>query len=157
MRAAKDVLNAFQRIARAPVTFISRGDGSGTHEREQALWTAARVTPPADRLLVSGRSMAVALRHAQERQGYTLSDEATFWQLEKQFDLVVLFAGDGRLLNTCAVVYPPGSRVAEAFADWLTRGEGRERIARHRIEGHVPFSVWPAGCSDEHPSARPCD
>jgi tungstate transport system substrate-binding protein len=68
VRQAADALDAFQRIAGAPVTFVSRGDSSGTHEREQALWKAADVMPPPDRLLVSGRSMAVALRHAQERQ-----------------------------------------------------------------------------------------
>ena len=93
IREAGDALEAFRRIAGAPVTFVSRGDSSGTHERELMLWKAAGVTPPPERLLVSGRSMAVALRHAQERQGYTLSDEATFWQLERQLDLVVLFDG----------------------------------------------------------------
>jgi hypothetical protein len=110
VRQATDALDAFRRMAGAPVTFVSRGDSSGTHEREQALWKAAEAVPPADRLLVSGRSMAVALRHAQERQGYTLSDKATFWQLERQLDLVLLFAGDARLLNTYAVVLPRAMR-----------------------------------------------
>jgi tungstate transport system substrate-binding protein len=156
VRQAADALDAFRRIARAPVTFVSRGDSSGTHEREQALWKAADAIPPADRLLVSGRSMAVALRHAQERQGYTLSDEATFWQLERQLDLVELFAADPRLLNTYAVVHPPGNQVAYSFAEWLTRGAGRERIDRYRVQGRVAFTVWPSGCPDNAPALPLC-
>ncbi len=156
VREARDALDAFQRIAHAAVTFVSRGDGSGTHEREQALWNNAGVTPAAGRLLVSGRGMAIALRHAQEREGYTLSDEATFWQLERQLDLVVLFAGDARLLNTYAVVHPRGNRISEAFAEWLTRGEGRQRISTYRIDARPAFTVWPLGCSDENPNVQPC-
>jgi tungstate transport system substrate-binding protein len=156
VRQATDALDAFRRIAGAPVTFVSRGDQSGTHEREQLLWNAAGVLPAADRLLVSGRSMATALRHAQERQGYTLSDEATFWQLERQVDLVTLFAGDPRLLNTYAVVYPRGNRSAESFAEWLTHGAGRERIDAYRVRDRVAFTVWPRSCPDTTPAAQPC-
>jgi tungstate transport system substrate-binding protein len=156
VREATDAFDAFRRIAAEPVTFVSRGDSSGTHEREQMLWKTAGVMPRADRLLVSGRSMAVALRHAQERQGYTLSDEATFWQLEPQLDLVLLFAGDARLLNTYAVVYPRGNEVADALTEWLTRGPGRERIDRFRAQGRIAFTVWPLGCPDYAPTVPLC-
>jgi tungstate transport system substrate-binding protein len=152
---ASDVLEAFRGIA-ATTVFVSRGDSSGTHEREQALWKSAGVMPPPDRLLVSGRSMAVALRHAQERQGYTLSDEATFWQMERQLDLVVLFADDPRLLNTYSVVRPPDNRLADKFAEWLTRGDGRRRIETYRVQGRVAFSIWPAHCADDAPTLQPC-
>src|SRR5688572_23390921 len=156
IREAGDALEAFRRIAGSPVTFVSRGDSSGTHERELMLWKAAGVAPPPERLLVSGRSMAVALRHAQERQGYTLSDEATFWQLERQLDLVVLFDGDARLLNTYAVIHPRNNQTAGAFAEWLSRGGGRERIERYQIQGRVAFTVWPRSCPDNTPALPPC-
>jgi tungstate transport system substrate-binding protein len=156
IRQAGDALEAVRRIAGAPVTFVSRGDSSGTHERELMLWKAAGVAPPPERLLVSGRSMAVALRHAQERQGYTLSDEATFWQLERQLDLVVLFDGDARLLNTYAVVHPPGSQAADRFIHWLTRGAGRQRIDAYRVQERVAFTVWPSRCPDDTPVLQPC-
>ena len=144
VQGVADVADAFRRIAGAPVTFVSRGDGSGTHERELALWKAAGVTPPPDRWLVSGRSMAVALRHAQERQGYTLSDEATFRQMQGQLDLVTLVAGDARLLNVYAVIHPPGNRIAGAFAEWIAAGEGRNAMAAYRIEGRQAFTPWPS-------------
>jgi tungstate transport system substrate-binding protein len=121
------------------------------------LWKAAGIVPAPERLLVSGRSMAVALRHAEERQGYTLSDEATFWQLERQLDLVVLFDGDARLLNTYAVIHPPGTDAADRFTNWLTRGAGRQRIGAYRVQERVAFAVWPSGCPDAAPTLQPCE
>ncbi len=153
---APDALEAFRRIAAAPATFVSRGDESGTHERELALWQEAGAAPDQARLIISGRGMALTLRHAQERQGYTLSDEATFWQLERQLDLVVLAAGDARLLNTYAVIHPPDQPLADAFSGWLTRGDGRTRLGAYEIEGRPAFTAWPDGCPGERPDLMPC-
>jgi ABC-type tungstate transport system permease subunit len=120
------------------------------------LWNDAGAIPAADRLLVSGRGMSMALRHAHERSGYTLSDEATFRQMQRQIDLVVLFEGDRRLLNTYAVIHVPESAGAAAFAEWLTRGEGRRHIASYRVEGQAAFVVWPPRCPDGRADAEPC-
>jgi tungstate transport system substrate-binding protein len=156
VRDADNVLDAFRRIAQSPVDFVSRGDGSGTHEREQMLWRDAGAAPPAGRLLVSGQSMAITLRQAHERSAYTLTDEATFWQLQRQLDLVVLSEGDQRLLNTYAVIHPRDTETAARFAEWLTRGDGRQRIDDHRIEGRVAFQAWPDRCPGETPDSLPC-
>jgi tungstate transport system substrate-binding protein len=149
--------DAFRRIALGSAPFVSRGDGSGTHERELALWRAAGTTPPAVRLLVSGRGMALALRHADERRAYTLSDEATFRQLQSGIDLAVLYQGDLQLLNTYAVVHANDGQLPQRFATWLTRGEGAERIRSYRIGGRPGFHVWPDRCSGLTPDARPCE
>jgi len=150
------VLDAFRRIAAAPVDFVSRGDASGTHEREQQLWQRAGVAPSRERLLVSGRGMAITLRQAHEQQAYTLTDEATFWQLQKQLDLVVLSEGDEWLLNTYAVIHRRDSEIAGVFAEWLTTGDGRRLIEGHRIAGRAAFHVWPASCPASTPTALPC-
>jgi len=89
VRDAADVIDAFRRIAASDATFVSRGDQSGTHEREQSLWKAARVAPSAEHLLVSGASMAITLRQTNERQSYTLADDSTFWQLQSRLNLAV--------------------------------------------------------------------
>jgi tungstate transport system substrate-binding protein len=156
VREATGVLDAFRRIANAPVTFVSRGDASGTHEREQMLWQRAEATVSPDRLLTSGRGMAITLRQADERQAYTLTDEATFWQLQRQLDLVVLSEGDDLLVNTYAVIHPRDVQSAARFAAWLTRGEGRLRIEQHLIEGRPAFRVWPLSCPGDSPDATPC-
>ena len=150
------MLDAFRRSANAPVGFVSRGDASGPHEREQLLWKRARVTVSPDRLLTSGRGMAITLRQADERQAYTLSDEATFWQLQRQLDLVELSEGDDLLLNTYAVIHPRGVQSSARFAAWLTRGDGRARIEQHKVEGRPAFHVWPLACPGESPGAMPC-
>ena len=153
---AADVVVAFRRIAARDVRFVSRGDQSGTHEREQALWKAAGVAPSADHLLVSGAAMGVTLRQADAQRAYTLSDDATFWQLESHLSLVVVFDQDARLVNTYAVVFPRDNELAAAFADWLIRGDGRQRVADYRVQGRTAFGVWPLACPSSTPDAQPC-
>ena len=153
---AADVVDAFRRIAASGATFVSRGDESGTHERERLLWNAAGVSPTPAHLVVSGQGMSVTLRQTNERQGYTLSDDATFWQLVSQLDLVSVFERDARLLNSYAVVHPRDNDTAVTFAAWLVRGDGRQRIAAYSIQGRVAFTVWPEGCPGNVPSAQPC-
>ena len=156
VREATDALDAFRRIAAAAVPFVSRGDQSGTHEREQAFWRSAGVTPAPERLIVSGRSMALALRHADEINGYTLSDDATFRQLQPQLRLVAFTIGDGKLLNTYAVIHRQDVHAAR-FADWLLKGDGRERIGEFQIEGRTAFAIWPQSCPGLTPDAVPCE
>jgi tungstate transport system substrate-binding protein len=141
VRGASDVAEAFRRIATAKVPFVSRGDESGTHEREKALWASAGVMPGSPHYIVSGRGMALALRHADEVQGYTLTDEATFRQLAPGLDLELLYRGDERLLNVYSVIYPVGDQTAEDFARWLTAGKGRELIGRFTIAGTRAFEL----------------
>ena len=88
VREARDVVDAFRMIAATRAVFVSRGDESGTHERERSLWKAAGVQPDQAQMRISGQGMAVTLRQTDEQQGYTLSDQATFWQLEHQIGLV---------------------------------------------------------------------
>jgi tungstate transport system substrate-binding protein len=156
VRDARDVVDGFRRIAQARAIFVSRGDESGTHERERSLWAAAGVQPDQAQLRVSGQGMAVTLRQADEQHGYTLADEATFWQLQRHVGLVPVLEGDPRLVNTYAVVYPSSGGTAERFATWLAHGEGRARIASFRVQGRVAFTIWPAGCPGDVPSAQPC-
>jgi tungstate transport system substrate-binding protein len=156
IKTARDAVEAFRRIAASGSTFVSRGDGSGTHEREESLWAAAGTKPSPAHLLISGRGMALALRHADERAAYTLSDEATAWQFQKQLALEILLSGDPRLLNTYAVIHRGHDDAAISFAAWLTRREGREVIERFTVAGRPAFALWPTGCPDTRPDAAVC-
>lgn len=153
---AGSAADGFRRIARARAPFISRGDESGTHERERDLWAAADV--PAPVVLTSGGGMAMTLRQADAQHAYTLTDEATWWQLERDVeDLSVLLSGDVALINTYAVIARPGSPDAVAFAEWLSDGPGRDLIGTFQIAGRKAFTVWPQGCSRDTPSDAPCE
>ena len=143
IRHADDAVDAFRRIASSTTAFVSRGDQSGTHERELRLWKAAGVKPASAQYIVSGRGMAMALRHADELQGYTLSDEATFLQLATGVDLELLYRGDERLLNVYSVIYPRDDRAAGRFAEWLVTGNGRELIARFTVADKPVFELAP--------------
>ena len=110
--------------------FVSRGDDSGTHKKELALWPRVSGHPPADRYLEIGQGMEAALRMADEKMAYTLSDRGTYLALKKSLDLAVLFAGAPELDNQYSVIatnparYPDKNYVgAMVFIGWVTSPE----------------------------------
>ncbi len=153
--SASDVIDAFQRIVDSGARFVSRGDQSGTHEREETFWTLAGRRPSGDRLVVSGRGMAQALRHANEAAGYTLTDEPTFWQLRDQLQLTSLFAADARLQNTYALIAPRNNQQAAVFVQWLAPDEGMSRVGSFTIDGKRAYEPWPIDCPGARPADRP--
>lgn len=156
VRNAADIADAFRRLAESDATFVSRGDESGTHERENVFWEAAGRRPITNRLLISGRGMAQALRHADEARAYTLTDAPTFRQFAEALDLEVLFENDARLINTYALIHRTGSVPADALAAWLFADAGRTSLSAFMVEGRRGFEPWPAGCAAGAPSDLPC-
>lgn len=151
-----DAIAAMTQIARSDARFLSRGDESGTHERERELWKLAGVTPGADRLIVAGAGMGQTLRIASSTGAYTLTDRGTFEALRDSLSLRSLHAGDPRLLNTYAVLAKASNRGGFAFARWIAEGNGRAQLRRALGEGGIKgFSLWPDGSPAEHPSALP--
>ena len=153
---AVSAADAFERIASSGATFISRGDSSGTHEKEVELWRLASVRPAGERLFISGSGMGTTLRQANERMAYTLADDATFNQLREQLALRSLFSNDRRLINSYAVIASPDSATAMQFAGWLAEGDGRNIIAGYATGGTKPFLAWPTECPGATPSAPFC-
>jgi tungstate transport system substrate-binding protein len=139
---------ALARVAAAQAPFASRGDDSGTHTKEKALWQAAGITPdPAGGWYLSlGQGMGETLQFANERGAYTLADRGTYLsQRENLPNLVILLGGasisenpDPALLNPYGVipVNPEGhegiqSELAQEFVEWLTSVETQETIAAY--------------------------
>lgn len=155
---AQSAVEAVTRIESSDAAFASRGDRSGTHSREMALWNLAGVRPSGRRLVESGQGMAATLRIASERSAYSLTDRPTFLQLKRSLDLEIVYRNeDPELLNCYAVTVRGGERAdaAAAFAEWLTRGNGRKMISSFQIAGEKVFRVWPAAVPDERPEAMP--
>ena len=132
VRGMREATQALTAIAAAGAAFVSRGDDSGTHERELELWDAAGISPTGGWYLVSGQGQGTSLQLASEREAYTLVDRATFTIFRRLLRLEPLVLGDPALVNLYSVIRVsraahPAS--AEVFADWLTSEEGRLAIA----------------------------
>lgn len=148
-----------RRIAASSARFISRGDQSGTHERELALWSQAGARPDGDRLVIAGAGMGTTLRVASEAGAYTLTNRATFAQHAGSLRLRILLEKDPELLNTYAVIVnraSPRATDALAFGEWLASGRGREVIRDYHIAGtRIGFEPWPLDRPAASPEDRP--
>jgi tungstate transport system substrate-binding protein len=137
-----DAAAAFAQIAEAEATFISRGDESGTHTKEKAIWSEAGVEPSGDWYVSAGQGMGAVLTMADEQQGYTLSDRATYLARTLEgTELVILIKGDPILFNPYGViaVNPEKSpkinaELANQFIDWLTSVPTQEKISQFSEE-----------------------
>lgn len=91
---------AFKAIKDSGAIFISRGDDSGTHKKELSIWKGAGITPGEMKgYQESGQGMGSTVQMASEKQGYTLTDRATFLALKDKLNLQILSEGDKGLLN----------------------------------------------------------
>ncbi|MDD5307414.1 MAG: substrate-binding domain-containing protein [Deltaproteobacteria bacterium] len=100
-------------IAKAKAAFVSRGDASGTHKKEKALWDAAGVRPAGEWYVEAGQGMGATLRIASEKQAYTLADRGTF-AATRNLNLKVLVEGDPALLNPYHVIDVVGPKANAA-------------------------------------------
>ena len=139
VRTATSAADALRRIAARGRVFVSRGDSSGTHTRELALWRAGGGRPSWPGYLETGQGMSNTLLVAFERRGYALCDRATYGALRARVDLVALREREPGLLNVYHVieVNPRGrARVntdgARAFADFMVSEPIQDLLANFR-------------------------
>jgi tungstate transport system substrate-binding protein len=148
---------AMKRIAAGEAKFVSRGDDSGTHNREKSLWKAAGIAPKGEWYIESGQGMGATLRIANDRDAYTLTDRATYLAFQKRLEIVVLLEGDKLLLNIYAVmeVNPAnGPRVntagGKAFADFMISPDAQTVIKTFGLDKYGrPLFVPVAGMREE--------
>ena len=146
---SRDILLALRRIKEAASPFVSRGDRSGTHMAELALWKQAGTDIAAEKgpwYRDTGQGMGPALNTASSMNGYILSDRGTWIAFKNRGDLEILVAGDQRLFNQYGVILvnPDQHRyvkreLGQAFVDWLVSAEGQRAIADYKIGGEQLF------------------
>jgi tungstate transport system substrate-binding protein len=146
IRGMKDAARAFVEIQRARATFISRGDNSGTHQKEKALWAKAGIQPSGAWYLEIGQGMGAALTMAGEKQAYTISDRATYLARMDRLRLDLLVGGDPELINYySAILVNPArfksvnSGLSRRLVDWLCSPEAQNLIADYSVDGHKLF------------------
>lgn len=129
---------AFTRIAQTQASFVSRGDDSGTHAKEKAIWTQAAISPSSEErwYFSAGQGMGATLTLANEKLAYTLTDRGTYLARREELNLVILVAGDEILLNPYSVITVNPEKhphikydLAIKFVDYLTSVETQQVIA----------------------------
>src|SRR5438477_1947254 len=135
----KDIETALNTIQAKGAPFVSRGDRSGTHSAELALWKQAGVDIAAHKgpwYREIGQGMGAALNTAQAMNGYVLSDRGTWISFKNRGDLAILVEGDKRLFNQYGVMlvnpekHPSVKKeFGQAFVDWLISPQGQAAIA----------------------------
>ena len=163
IRGMTDAAAAFQMIAGAQAPFVSRGDDSGTHTKEKAIWAAVGVEPSGDWYVSAGQGMGAVLTMADEQQAYTLSDRATYLARTLEgTDMELLVEGDPILFNPYGVIAVNPDKgdhikydLANTFIDWLISVPAQEKIAEFGVDqfGSPLFTPDSAPWREAHPAA----
>jgi len=139
LRGLSDAVAALRRLAERRAPFVSRGDQSGTHQREQLLWKRTGIAPPTrDGWYVeSGQGMGATLQLADEKRAYTLTDRATYLAWRDKLQLVPMVEGDSLLYNVYHVLELNPKNAARvnlaggrALADFFVAPETQALIAQ---------------------------
>jgi len=137
---------ALAKIALRRNTFVSRGDDSGTHLKERALWRAAGVDPMGEWYREAGEGMGRVLFIADELDAYTLADRGTWLAYRSRLRLVLHLVGDELMRNPYAIVAVNPDRFPDVnylgamrLIAWVTSVPGQALIADYRVDGEPLF------------------
>jgi tungstate transport system substrate-binding protein len=139
-------VEAFRAVADHGLRFVSRGDNSGTHQRELKLWQAGGGRPTWEGYVESGQSMGATLIMADQMQAYVLSDRGTYLKFKDKIDIIPLLTSSVDLQNPYGIiVVNPGEHagvnadLAQAFVDYMVSATAQRRIRDYQIEGESLF------------------
>ncbi|WP_088343613.1 MULTISPECIES: substrate-binding domain-containing protein [Rhodomicrobium] len=149
VKGGTDVVAALKRIGEMAAPFVSRGDKSGTHTAELALWKLAALDPAAAKpgwYREIGQGMGAALNTAAAMGAYVLADRGTWLAFKNKDALEIVVEGDKRLFNQYGVMlvnpqkHPSVKKeLGQSFIDWVISPEGQGAIRGYRIEGQQLF------------------
>jgi tungstate transport system substrate-binding protein len=134
--SGEDINEAFQTISEVKANFVTRGDDSGTHKKELGIWTAVNIQPAGETYISTGQGMGASLQIANEKNGYILTDRATWLAQEKNLtNLKIVVEGGKDLMNIYHVmqVNPEkhsmvNSEDAEKFVEFMVSSETQDVI-----------------------------
>jgi tungstate transport system substrate-binding protein len=149
IKGTHDIVAAFKALKEKRLPFVSRGDRSGTHQAELALWKAAGIDVAGEKgpwYKEIGQGMGAALNTAAAADAYVLADRGTWLSFKNRGELMIVVEGDRRLFNQYGVMlvnpqkHPNVKKeLGQEFIDWLISAEGQKAIADYRINGEQLF------------------
>ncbi len=158
IKNASSAPDAFRRIAAKQSTFISRGDGSGTYQKEKSIWEAANITPGRTWYQSTGGGMADTLIAADTKEGYTLSNKGTYLAMKDKIKLRILFEKDRLLLfNPYHIMavnpekYPSvNHNLAMKYIDYVISPEAQDIIRTYGKDKYGEALFVPAANAPEN-------
>jgi len=150
IKGAGTAAEALRRIAAKQAIFVSRGDESGTHQKEKDLWRSVGIMPMGRWYQSAGQGMGEVIVMATEQQGYTLADRGTFNAFKNgKSNLKILYEGEAGLFNPYGVIAVNPKKhphvkygLAMRFIDFVTGPEGRALIAGYKVNGDPVFFIY---------------
>jgi tungstate transport system substrate-binding protein len=146
VRGTESAAAAMAAIAGGAAPFASRGDDSGTHVAEMALWDAAGIAPEGEWYLSTGSGMGATLNTAAQVPAYALTDRGTWLSFENRGVLEIVFEGDPALFNPYGIILVNPERhphvkaeQGQAFIDWILSDAGQAAIASYTVGGEQLF------------------
>jgi len=148
VKGLKDAVSALKKIANSKSAFVSRGDNSGTHQREKALWKQAGIQPFGKWYMEAGQGMESTLQIAHEKRAYVLSDRGSYLSYKSKTDLQILVEGDmAKLGNPYSIIAINPAKYkhvnyiyAMALIGWFTSVEGQKIIGNFKSPtGEIMF------------------
>lgn len=140
---------AFQIIAEKETIFISRGDDSGTHKKEQQIWEKAEIEPSGDWYQEAGRGMGDVITMADQQQAYTLANRGTYLSMKDTISITILHENDEMLFNPYGIIainpekYPHVRyEAAISLIEWFTSEEAKNLIKSYTVEGQQLFHTY---------------
>lgn len=142
VKGSKDTAEAMKKIADKGAIFVSRGDDSGTNKKELDLWKIAAIEPSGQKWYQeSGTGMGATLNIASEKQGYTITDRATFLANKDKLKLAIIREGDKPLLNIYHVMNVNPEKFnkvnvegGKAFVDFMVSKETQDIISKFGVD-----------------------
>jgi tungstate transport system substrate-binding protein len=158
INGAKSTVEAFKKIAAAGSLFLSRGDNSGTHAKEQGIWKAAGINPERQKWYQqTGLGMGQTLNVAAEKKGYILADRGTWLSLQQKLGLPILKEGDPILLNVYHVIQVNPAKWpkvnadgAKVFSDFMVSAETQGIIKTFGVEKYGGALFFPDAGKPEY-------
>ena len=145
----RSAIDALTKIATSRAKFASRGDNSGTHKKEMALWEKAGLDPTKQSgswYLETGSGMGATLNAAVGSGAYTMTDRATWISFKNRQDFRILVEGDDMLFNQYGIIAINPDKcgqvkreAAQTFVDWMLSEKGQAAIASYRLAGQQLF------------------
>ncbi len=146
IKKSKNAIKAFKKIANNKITFISRGDESGTHIKEKQLWKKVGIIPAGSWYREVGQGMGSVILMTNDLNAYTLADRGTHIAMKNKVNLVICYEGDKSLYNPYGIIAVNPEkhkninyRDAKSFINWIISPECQKIIKNFKKSGEQLF------------------